>query len=204
MKGLKRILPFFSYVFHPLFIPFYAVVYAVLLRQHYLLPAEVYLLLIQVGIITVLIPISIFFLLRSLGRIDSVMVNDLRQRKVPLAVQGLLIYLLVRQSITLERMPELYFFFLATMLSIAIALIMVFFGKRISLHMMGMAGLIFFVVGIAFHNRINLADTAAFLFVATGFVASSRLYMRAHDYLELALGFFAGMLPQMTLWYFWV
>ena len=204
MAGIKRILPIFSYIFHPLFVPLYAVVYAILLDQHFLLPAEKYLLLIQVGIITVLIPICFYFLLRSLGRIDSVMAEDVKQRKAPLLVHIILIYLLLRQSITLERMPELYFFFLGAMFSAMTALLAAFRMWRISLHMMAMAGLIFFVIGIAFHNRLHLADTIAFLFVSTGFVASSRLYMKAHDYLELVLGFFAGMLPQIALWYFWV
>ncbi len=204
MGGLKRILPVFSYLFHPLLIPLFAVLYALILDQHFLLPSEKYLLLIQVCIILVLIPICFYFLLRTLGRIDSVMVEDVGQRRAPLVVHVILIYILLRQSVTLERMPELYFFFLGVMFSTMTALLAAFRNWRISLHMMGMAGLIFFVVGISFHNRVNLADTIAFLFVVTGFVASSRLYMKAHDYLELALGFFAGMLPQVALWYYWV
>ncbi len=204
MNGLKRILPFFSYAFHPLFIPLIAVVYAILLDYHFLLPQEKYLLLIQVAIIMVLIPVCFYFLLRSMGRIDSVMAEEVSQRKAPLVAHIVLIYILLRQSITLERLPEIYFFFLGVMFSAMIALLATFRRWRISLHMMGMAGLIFFVIGISFHNRINLADTIAFLFVMTGFVASSRLYMKAHDYLELAIGFFAGMLPQIALWYYWV
>jgi hypothetical protein len=204
VRGLKRLLPFFSYAFHPLFISLYALLYWLLLDFNFLNQREKYLLLIQVSIITIFIPVCFFFMLRSLGRIDSMMARELKERKIPLMIQAILIYLLIRQSVTVNNLPELYFFFFAVLISTLAALVFLFFEVKVSLHMMGMAGLIFFVVGLGFHNKINLVNTAAFLFVITGFVASSRLYMAAHNLRELAYGFFAGMIPQMALWFLWV
>lgn len=201
---IKSILPFFSYLFHPLFIPLYAVICSFLLNVTFISEMEKYLLLIQVTILTVLIPICFYFLLRSLGRIDSMMVSELEQRKTPLALQGILIYVLLRQSLTMERIPELYFFFLGAFLAVLASLVFAFCDKKISLHMVGISGLLFFVIGLGFHNQVNINSTIAFLFVVTGIVASSRLHMKAHDFTELSLGFVTGMLSQIVLWQFWV
>jgi hypothetical protein len=201
---LKKILPFFSYLFHPLFIPLYAVLYYFLLDESYMVPAEKYLIVIQVIIITILIPISFFFLLRSLGKIDSVMVHDLGQRRAPLIMQAVLIYLLSQQSITLERIPELYFFFLSALITTVLALVCLLAKTKSSLHLSGMGGLLFFVIGLSLHSHVNILSTIAFLVLVTGFVASSRLYMKAHNYKELVIGFVSGMLPQMLLWFFWL
>ncbi|HRZ31251.1 MAG TPA: hypothetical protein P5188_02985, partial [Flavobacterium sp.] len=62
---MKKILPIFSYLFHPLFISVYAsLLYFILFRDFYVLQ-EMYLFMIQIVIITVLIPISLFYLLLS-------------------------------------------------------------------------------------------------------------------------------------------
>ena len=201
---MKKILPFFSYLFHPLFIPALAVIFFFYLDLNFLVAAEKYLILIQVVIITILIPISFFFLLRSMKKIDTMMAHDLKQRKAPLLMHAILICILIRQSITFEMIPELYYFFLAIMISTLWALIFVLFKVKISLHMMGMAGFLFFVIGLGLHNATNISNVLAFWLVMTGFTASSRLAMHAHNVKELGLGFLAGMAPQIILWYFWL
>jgi hypothetical protein len=201
---LKKILPVFSYLFHPLFIPVLALIYFFILDVNILIPAEKYLLLIQVVIITVLIPISFYFLLRSLGRIDSVMAHDTRERKAPLFMHSLLIYLLLRQSVTFDMVPELYYFFLGVLVSTIAALAFVFFKIKVSLHMMGMGGFLFFVIGLGLHNHLNIANLAAFWLIVSGLTASSRLVLGAHTFRELVYGFFIGLLPQAALWHFWL
>ncbi len=162
------------------------------------------LLVIQVVIITILIPITVFFLLRSLGRIDTIMVKDLGQRRLPLVAQALLFFLLLRESLSLEYMPELYFFFVAVFISTIGSLLSLLLRVKSSLHMAGMGGLVFFIIGLSFHNAVNVIHTVAFLFVMTGFVASSRLQMKAHDNRELIVGFLIGMLPQVCLFPLWL
>jgi len=201
---LKKILPLFSYFFHPLFIPVLTLVYFFILDENILVPAEKYLLLIQVVIVTILIPISFYFLLRSLGKIDSVMAHETRERKAPLILHAILIYLLLRQSTAFDMIPELYYFFLGVLLSTIAALVLVFLKTKVSLHMMGMGGFLFFIIGLGIHNRLNVVNLAAFWMLITGLTGSSRLAMGAHDTKELMFGFFFGLLPQVALWYFWL
>jgi hypothetical protein len=159
---------------------------------------------VQVVIIMVLIPLTIYYLLKSLGKLDTVMAERVEQRRIPLAIQALLIFILTRQSVTLERAPELYFFFLGAFGSTVSAFSLLFLRFKISLHMLGLGGLLTFLIGLSIHGQLNIINTIAFVLVVTGLTASSRLYMHAHDGLELTVGFIAGIVPQIALWYFWL
>lgn len=165
---------------------------------------EKLLIIFQVVIITVLIPVAFFFLLRSLGKIDTIMAENPNQRKLPLAVQTVLLYLLIRQSMTAQRVPELHFFFLAALLSTVLALVFVFCKIKVSLHLMGMSAMLLFLIGLSLHNQTNSLSGISVVLVLTGLVASSRLVMNAHTHRELALGFLCGLLPQILLWPFWL
>lgn len=69
---------------------------------------------------------------------------------------------------------------------------------------MGVAGILMFLVGISAHFKINLLVSISFFLFVNGWVASSRLNAKAHDYRELMLGLFIGALPQLILFNFWL
>lgn len=184
--------------------PVFGVLFYFWLNENYFIPAQKYLLLIQVSIILVLIPIAVFYLLRTLGKANSMMLSDVSQRKIPLAAQAILIALLIMQSIRVDVVPELFFFFAGGFISTMIAFILALANTKASLHQMGISTITFFVIGLSLHNHKNAIAIISVLFLLNGLIATSRLYMNAHSGKELGIGFLAGMLPQMVLWYFWL
>ncbi len=54
--------------------------------------------LLQITILTVIVPILIYFLLKTLNKIDLVMAYDLGQRKIPLVLQSFLFILLDKKK----------------------------------------------------------------------------------------------------------
>lgn len=201
---MKKILPFFSYLFHPIFIPILGTVFYIIFDGNYFLKEQFYLLLLQVIIITFFLPLSFFYLLRTFGKVDTIMLSDLSQRKIPLLMQMILTAVLIQKSVTIERFPELYFFFLGGIGSTFIAFALIFVKIKASIHMIAMSALSFFVIGLSMHNELNIIYTIASLFLITGIVASSRLVMKAHTIEELIIGYAAGMLPQVLLWILWL
>lgn len=201
---MKKILPFASYLFHPLFISIYAAVIYFAATKNFYVANEIFLYLIQIVIITILIPITLFFLLLSLGKIDSIMVENLEQRKIPLLINASLLLLLIHKSITITNLPELYFFFLGGSISSIIALIAIFFHTKVSLHMIGITALTSFIYAISSSTQSDFTFTFAFFVLCIGWVASSRLALKAHTMSELTLGFFTGLIPQLFLWPFWL
>ena len=165
---------------------------------------ETYFTIFQIVIITILLPILFFFLLRISGQVDSIMISEISQRKIPLVIQCFLSILLVRKSVTLDHYPEFHFFFLGGLLSTVMALVLLFVNIKASLHMIAMSALALFVIGLSIHTQTRNINIIAFLVLMNGFVASSRLEMKAHTPKELVIGFLLGIIPQLLLLRFWL
>lgn len=165
---------------------------------------EKYFVLFQILIITVIVPILFFLLLKSTGNVKSVMIHETSQRIIPLILQSFLLILLVKRSIVIMRYPELHFFFLGGLFSTIIALIYSLFKVKASLHMMAISGFAVFVIGMNIHLQMHNPYWPALLILLTGIVASSRLEMNAHTYKELFIGFIIGIIPQVLFLYLWL
>jgi hypothetical protein len=165
---------------------------------------EKYYVLFQILIITILVPILFFMLLRSTGHVKSIMVHETSQRKIPLILQCFLYILLVKRSIVIMRYPELHFFFLGALFSTILALIASLFKIKASLHMMAISGFTVFVIGLTIHLQMQNPYWTALMVFLTGIVASSRLAMEAHTNKELLLGLALGIFPQMLFLYLWL
>ncbi|MBP6549940.1 MAG: hypothetical protein KA228_02470 [Flavobacterium sp.] len=201
---MKKTLPFFSYLFHPIFIPVFAALFYFFGNDSYFSNPEKYLAVFQIAIITIVVPVLLFFLLRSMGKIDSMMIPDISQRKTPLIILCFLTILLIRKNITIDYFPQLYFFFLGGLFSTFSTLILLFFNTKASLHSMAMSTLTVFVIGLSIHYQTQSIYTIAFLIFMNGVVASSRLEMNAHTPKELTIGFLLGIIPQLLLFRLWL
>ncbi len=201
---MKKILPAFSYIFHPLFIPVYATLFYFFVTQNFFYKHEVYLVFIQVLILTVLLPISLYYLLNSLGLVKSKMLLDKKERKLPLALHALLLLILIEHSFSHVVIPELYYYFMGCMISDILALAFILFNYKASLHMMGLSAFTIFIISISSYYHIQFLSLVAFFIICMGFTASSRLQMKAHSAGELLLGTLFGILPQVGLWFIWL
>ena len=160
--------------------------------------------LLQVFIVTLVIPILFFFLLKVNGKISSLMLPDIAERKLPLVINAFLIIILVKQSITLEHYSQLHFFMLGALMSTLIALILLFFKSKASLHMIGITGLTVFYFGLSIAFQIQNIALFAMLIFINGLVASSRMEMKAHTLKEILLGTLIGGSPQLLLMPLWL
>lgn len=201
---MKKFLSIFSYIFHPMFISVYAVLIYFFLTDRYHTYQELFLIMVQVLILTILIPISIFYFLMSLGRANSFMLSEISQRKIPLFINAILLYLLITQSIRIEIIPELYYFFFGALVSTILAFLLIFVNLKASIHMVGISALTVFIFGFSLHTQTNHIYLFATFLLLTGIVATSRLSMKAHNGKELIAGFIAGVLPQICFLYFWL
>lgn len=194
----------FSYVFHPLFIPLMGtLIYVAISPLHYSL-VQLLFLCLQVSLLTIFIPLAFYFWLKTVGKADSMMLENLAQRKIPLFLSCILLYILAFKSITQAALPELHFFLLGGLLSNLLTFLYLFMNVKASIHQMGIAALTCFVIGLSAHYQVDLTYGIALLLILNGFVASSRLAMQAHSYTELAIGFGIGSIPQLALWWYWL
>ena len=201
---LKKALPIFSYIFHPIFVSLYGALFYFLITKNFFYPSQIYVTLLQVIILTLFLPLSIYFLFRSLGIVSSFTEATLKERRMPIAVQAIMLLILLRFSVSKEVTVELYYFFLGGLISGVLALASVVLKFKASLHMIGITALTAFTYGLSVYYKLPFVNLFAFCIVCIGLVASSRLYMKAHNYTELIVGLLIGLIPQVYLYRYWL
>lgn len=201
---MNYFLRFGAYLWHPLLMPLLGSITYYLITPRYLDTAFVESKLIAVVILTLFIPITSYFLMRNIGWVQSIKLEQVWERKVPLMLQSVLILAIIRWVFDPYLSPELYYFFVGVLFSTLAALLMVFFRIKVSLHQMGIAGLTFFVMCLSIHFKVNMLVWIALFLFANGWVASSRLHTYSHTYQELIIGFFFGIIPQVIVLNYWL
>ena len=70
--------------------------------------------------------------------------------------------------------------------------------------MIASAGLFMFVMAVGIHFKININGSIAIMCIILGAIATSRLHLKAHNGVELIIGFFIGFLPQLIMLNYWL
>lgn len=198
----KFILVPFSYLFHPIFVSIYGAVLYLIVTNNFSYNAELYISFVQIFILTILLPICFYMLLRTLNIVKSFTEATLQERKYPIFIQIILLYCLLKFTVLETHFPELYLFFKAGLISSFLVFLSVMLKFKASLHLLGSTSLLVFVLMFTSYFEIEATYLIAFLVVCVGFVASSRLYMKAHTPIELVIGLLIGAIPQILVWFY--
>lgn len=201
---MKFLIKSASYIFHPLWMPFAGSLFYFLVSPRFFPLPLIQAKLLAIAITTLFIPVVFYFLLKNLGKADTVFLKDVNQRRWPLFFYCLLIGLNLYQILDIYNYPALYYFFVGILFSILTAFILAWLKLKVSLHMLGLAGIFMFVVAMSIYYQLNLIYSIAFIITAIGLTATSRLHYKAHTWIELFLGFFIGILPQLIVLNFWL
>jgi len=193
-----------AWLFHPLLIGVYGILLYFSVTPRFVQSEIVYGKLLVVFMLTFLIPILFYFILRNLNWVQSVELHSVKERNAPLVILAILLLLLLRVVFDFYSYPELYYFFLGMLFTVLSAWMLVLLKFKASLHMMGISGLVMYAIALSIHFNINILMTIAFLLFACGWVASSRLQTKSHTPIELIIGFFIGWIPQLLLVNYWI
>lgn len=201
---MRQFLKIISYLFHPLIIPFAGTVTYFLVTPKYT-PLEVQSgNILPIFILTVIIPIISFLILRNLGLVKTVFLAERSERLYPLIINFGLLLMVVLKVIPNSFTLELYYFFVGLIAATAAALLVLFFKVKCSLHMLGMGSLLMFLFALSIHFETNITLAISLFTIATGLTATARLYLKAHSWSELLIGFFIGFLTQLFTLRYWL
>jgi hypothetical protein len=201
---MHRILKSISFIFHPLIMPFLGVLFYFLKSPRFIPDFTIKAKLFSIGILTVVLPILLFYLLKTISKINSFYLETTKERIWPLILNCTIVILILSRVLTQNEIPELYFFFIGILCSTLACLILAFLNFKVSIHMIASAGLFMFVVAIGIHFKININGTIAFMCIVMGAIATSRLHLKAHSTIELIMGFFIGLIPQLIMLNYWL
>lgn len=193
-----------SYIFHPLWMPFVGSLVYFMVTPRFFPVSLIKAKLLAIAITTLFIPVVFYFLLKNLGKAQSPFLTDVKERLWPLFFYMLLLGLNLYQILNEYNYPALYYFFVGILFSILTSYILAWLNLKISLHMVGLAGLLMFVLSLTIFFHLNLIFSIAFLIIALGLTATSRLYLKAHTGVEILLGIFIGLIPQIIVLNYWL
>ena len=201
---MRHLLRGVSYIFHPLFIPMGGTI------SYFLITPKFRSLQLQSGnvlpifILTVIIPIILFLILRNLGLISSIFAPKLEERKYPLYHSMIIHFMILYKVIPLNYINELYYFFVGLLIASFTTLLLLFARIKASVHLLGMGSILVYLVGLSIHFEINITFAIAIFTFMTGLVATSRLFMKAHSKIELVIGFLVGCCSQLFVFKYWL
>ena len=201
---INALLKSFSFIFHPILMPLVGALLYFSISPRFIPEPIIQTKILGLFIVTVLIPIILYFLLKNLGFVATIHLEEPSERKIPLLLQSLLLLLVSKMVVDVYNYPELYYFFLGALISSLSAVFLSLFNMKPSLHMIGTGSITMFTIAVSIHFNINLTLFIALQMFANGAVATSRLHYKAHTNLELILGLLLGLLPQLTLLNFWL
>lgn len=193
-----------SYIFHPLLMPFIAVVFFFSKSPRFIPLNIIKAKLIALFLLSIILPILIFYLLKSLKQAENIYLQSTKERIIPLLLNCIIIGYLNYTVFPPNEFIELHYFFIGIVFSSLSCLILAILKFKASIHMIASTGVLMFFIALSIHYSINIIGTIALLFILIGAIATSRLHMRAHSVPELIVGTVVGIVPQLILLKFWL
>ncbi len=201
---INHILKSISFIFHPLIMPLLGVVFYFSKTPRFIPNELIKAKLFSIAILTIILPILLFFLLKTLKKAETIYLKTTDERIIPLLLNCVIITLIILRVLPIDEIVELYFFFVGILCSTLACLILAVFKIKASIHTIAASGFFMFAVAISIHFKININGTIALMVIILGAIATSRLHLKAHTNTELLIGFFIGIMPQIILLNYWL
>jgi nitrate reductase NapE component len=192
---------FFSYIFHPAFIPIYVIAFLVYIHPSYFsgFSQRAKLQTVLISIINlVAFPLLTVALLRAVGFIDSIFLRTRKDRIIPYMACGIFFF----WAYTVFKKQEMYppimsTFILGVFLAASAGLIANIYFK-ISMHAMGVGGVVGIFWVIAKENSMLMTWPLALAILITGIVCTSRMLVSNHTQKDIYIGLFVGFACQLV------
>lgn len=204
MRVFKFTSTLFSILGHPLWMPFIGCLYYFYGIPSYLDNQLIIAKLLAISIITIFLPIVFLFIAKNLKLISDYEISNVKERRLVLMFFILLVLIILNKIIDIYNYRTLFYFFSGILFSGVIALFLSMFRIKISLHTLGISGLTSFLIGLSVSFQENLTLSILSFIIVLGAVASSRLYVKAHNLTEIFLGILVGAVTQIYFFSYWV
>jgi len=196
---------FFSYVFHPLFIPTYVSYF--LLFVHPLVFAgysdemKTFRFLSVIFSTAFLPAFSIFLMWRLKLVISSLQLKTQRERIIPYIIAMTFYFWVWYVFKNVDSPKEMQLFLLGAFLSVCAAW-MLNIPMRVSMHTTAVGAVLAFFLVLAFKDPAFNGIYLSVAILVAGLVCTARLIVSHHTYQEIYVGLFAGIVSQLIATWF--
>ena len=193
-----------SYFFHPINFPIIGTILFFLFIPEFIFKPQEHLIIAVIFIGTYIFPILLLWLLKRFEMIKSYHMVNIEERKFPLLLFISISFIIGHWLYKSTIVDILALFFFGYGLSLICISIFLYLKIKISLHTLGVSGLIGFLIYFSYFYKINIITILATLFVLLGVVGSARLKLRAHQLNEVLLGGFLGIASQFVVYLIYI
>ena len=199
--GARLFTGFFSYLFHPVFIPLYVSLFLVYLHPSAFAgfsDAEKKQTILIIILNLVFFPLISVLLLKAVGFIDSVFLRTQKDRIIPYIAAGIFYfwtYTVFRQQ---PQYPLLLTSFVLGIFIASSAALIANIYFKISMHAIAMGGWLGFFLIISHTQSMLMTWPIAAVLLLTGLVSSARLLTGSHKPNEVYAGILVGILTQVA------
>ena len=196
-----KLYKFISYIFHPVLTPIVCtLLYFIIIPNH--IPRKfAYWVLIIVFVTTYIFPLLLLYFLKKVKLIENYQLSSINERKFPIFFFTSVTLFLGIRLLKFDIIDLLAFSFFGCALALSISFILLFIKIKTSLHTLGISGLIGFISIISYEYKINLLILLILLFLIFGFIATSRLKLKAHTMSEIFIGLIIGFTSQLIIYF---
>lgn len=200
---MKWFYKFISYLFHPVYLPFYGTVLYFYIFPHSQTTYQVQLILSLIFIGTAVLPISFILILKQFKLVESIQIPSVKERKLPLLFFLFVAFMATKILSTYRYLPDVTIMFIGISFITLIAYIFITLRFKISLHAASIGGVIGVVLALSKLYNMNLLVLLSVLFLLSGLILTSRLQLKAHSNIEIYLGFLLGVFTQYAIFYYY-
>lgn len=201
---MKLFFTIIYYIFHPLYIPFAGTLTYFLITPKYSPLGMQSGNILPIFILTIIIPLISFLLLKNLGVVSSGLLPRMAERKYPLLIILVLLLMVLYKVIPENYSIEIYFFFVGLIAATGSSLVLVLMNYKSSLHLTGIGTMLMFLVALSIHFEINITLAIGVCILAGGLVSTAGLFLKMHSGAELLVGFLLGFISQLLMIQFWL
>lgn len=199
-----RFSKFISYFFHPINFPIIGAILFFLFIPKFIFKPQEHLMLAVIFIGTYIFPILLLWLLKRFEMIKSYQMVTIEERKFPLLLFISIAFIIGHWLYKSTIVDMLSLFFFGYGLGLICVSAFLYLKIKVSLHTMGVTGLIGFLIYFSYFYKINVIVILAALFVLAGLVASARLKLRAHQLNEIIFGGLLGITSQFVVYLIYI
>ena len=199
--AIKFFAHFFSYIFHPLFIPVYVAWFIAFVNPVYFsgfnLQQKTW-IIIRIAYTMVFFPFITVLLLKGLGFSKSIFLKTQQERIIPYIACGIFFfwaYLVFRNQ---PEIPKILTAFTFGVFLSSSAALLANISMKISMHAIGMGGLLGICLVIMTQNTMLMTWPIALALLITGIVCTSRMIVSDHTAKEIYAGLFLGLACQLV------
>ena len=194
---LRGMAHFLSYLFHPVFVPVYLVVFMIYIHPYLFAgfsPFDKLRNVVMAFLMYTFFPLVTVLLLKALKFIDSIHLHTQKDRVIPLVACGIWYFWIWNVWRNLPDYPaEAVQFTLAVWISAFLAL-MANIIMKVSLHCIAMGVMLAFVGLLAFSPNLHFGSYLSAAFLIAGLLCTARLIVSDHTQKEVYGGLVVGIL----------